>query len=309
MTAITADAPSSASLPGESDLGLFGPDSVAWELWGHPAALIGLARSFVIEMLNPLGAAALAEHSAYREDPLGRLRRTMDYFLTIVYGDRRQVAEANARIARVHRRVHGVDPVTGRRYSGSDAFMQLGTNMETWHSVFHAYRVLVAPLSPEQEGRFFAESALVSDAMGITPQAVRDAAAAAGHDLQLDAIPDSRDAYRAVTEQLNPTFANTAAGREVIAAILLHSTPPGDVGLYALAHALRPLMRATVALIPLELRRLAGLPTSRVGDMIAITAARPALAAARLPGARSVFELASPAGYALRREALARTTA
>ena len=78
------------------DDGLLGPDSVSWRVWSHPAVIPGVMRSFVLDMVGSThGAAALEEHSRYREDPLGRLNRTMYYFLTAVFADTATVAAAN----------------------------------------------------------------------------------------------------------------------------------------------------------------------------------------------------------------------
>src|SRR5947199_8403506 len=56
--------------------GLLGPDSVAWRVLDHPAALVGGLRALVVQSLHPLATAGVAQHSDYKRRPLERLRRT-----------------------------------------------------------------------------------------------------------------------------------------------------------------------------------------------------------------------------------------
>ena len=53
------------------------PDGVARLVHNDlPSMLIGGVSALLLQMLHPLAMAGVAEHSGYREDPLGRLRRT-----------------------------------------------------------------------------------------------------------------------------------------------------------------------------------------------------------------------------------------
>lgn len=56
------------------DDGLFGPGSMAWKVWSHPAAFVGAVRSFMAEMLSsPEGAAAIAtEFVGFEPDSTAR---------------------------------------------------------------------------------------------------------------------------------------------------------------------------------------------------------------------------------------------
>jgi len=74
-----ADYPLEHSLRYPGDSGLFGPGSITWEVVGDPAAFLGGIRALLVQACHPEVVAGVAEHSRYREDPLGRLSRTSNY--------------------------------------------------------------------------------------------------------------------------------------------------------------------------------------------------------------------------------------
>ena len=69
------------------DPGLFGPDSMAWKVHADlPGMLIGGFAALMLQMLHPLAMAGVAEHSRFREDPLGRLQRTGRFIAGTTFG-------------------------------------------------------------------------------------------------------------------------------------------------------------------------------------------------------------------------------
>src|SRR5437763_2391703 len=107
------------------DHGLFGPESVTWRVVGHQSSIVGGLRSLIIQSLHPLAMAGVAEFSDYRSRPLRRLQRTSRYVATTTFGTTEQAHEAAALVRRVHKRVRGVDPVTGREFSADDPHTQV----------------------------------------------------------------------------------------------------------------------------------------------------------------------------------------
>ena len=88
-----------------SDRGLFGPDSLTWRVNREGALLLGGGRALLLQVAHPLVAAGVSQHSNYREDPFGRLYRTLDTVTTIVFGsasDAKAVAAREARAAGIH---------------------------------------------------------------------------------------------------------------------------------------------------------------------------------------------------------------
>src|SRR4051794_22131132 len=63
-----------------------GPDSVTWRISGDARILTTAGYALVLQVAHPTVGAGVAEHSNFREDPWGRLFRTLDYTTIMVYG-------------------------------------------------------------------------------------------------------------------------------------------------------------------------------------------------------------------------------
>lgn len=102
-----ADYPLAHSLDHPGDPGLFGPGSVTWEVVGDVSAFVGGIRALLIQAAHPEVVAGVADHSRYREDPLGRLSRTSAYVTATAYGALPEVEAAVEAVRRAHRGVRG----------------------------------------------------------------------------------------------------------------------------------------------------------------------------------------------------------
>lgn len=102
-----AEYPLADSLTYSGDPGLFGPESVSWRVIGDPSAFLGGVRALLVQAAHPEIVAGVADHSRYREDPLGRLSRTSNYVTATTYGSIPEVHAAVRVVRGVHRPVHG----------------------------------------------------------------------------------------------------------------------------------------------------------------------------------------------------------
>ncbi len=146
------------SAPSADDIsGLFGPGSVTWQVDREIAVLIGSgARALLMQVAHPLVAAAVADHSRYRADPLGRLRATLDAIYTFAFGDRATALGAVEGVTRLHNAVRGVAP-DGRPYSALEPDLLLWVYATLIDSSVLAYETFVAPLSPARREQYYAE--------------------------------------------------------------------------------------------------------------------------------------------------------
>ena len=122
------------------DDGLFGPDSVAWRVHGELATLIGGLRALMLQTLHPLAMAGVADHSAFRTDPFGRLQRTAGFLAATVFGTTDDAERAIATVRRVHRHVRGTAP-DGRPYSASDPHLVTFVHVTEVDSFLAAHQV------------------------------------------------------------------------------------------------------------------------------------------------------------------------
>jgi uncharacterized protein (DUF2236 family) len=219
------------------DVGLFGPDSVAWRLHADPAMLAGGLRALLVQALEPRAMAVVDQHSLYRSDPWGRLQRTTEFVLSTTYGDRATAEAACEKVRKVHDRIRGVDPTTGRWYTASDPDLLLWIHAVEVHSFVAAYRAYAGRLDDVDADRYVAEMVRVAELV----------------DLPVGMSPRSMGELREYLRGV-PGLQMTPAAREGMRMIFF---PPMPL-------ALRPLWAipatATVAILPRVALRLYGLP-------------------------------------------------
>jgi uncharacterized protein (DUF2236 family) len=224
--------------PAEVDLGLFGPDSMAWRLHADPSMLIGGIRALLVQALHPLPMAGVAQHSDFRSDPEGRLQRTTDYVMITTFGDTASARAAAARVRAVHRRVRGIDDVTGRPYRADDPELLLWVHAVEVDSFLTAYRRYAGRLSVEDADRYVAEMVRAAELIGLHAEDVPTR------------VADLEDYLRGMTDQLMPT----EAAMDGMKFILNPPMPIVAKPLWATIGA------ATVAILPRDLRRMYRLP-------------------------------------------------
>src|SRR5207237_10791125 len=91
------------------DDGLFGPGSVGWKVHGDfPAMMMGGVAALLMQMLHPAALAGVWDHSNFRRDMQGRLRRTAQFIAGTTFGSTAHARQLIDRVRRIHARVDGV---------------------------------------------------------------------------------------------------------------------------------------------------------------------------------------------------------
>src|SRR5215467_9628928 len=87
---------------------LVSPDSVSWRVFKNPLSLfIGGVTAVIMELAEPRVRTGVWEHSAFRLNPIRRLRRTGLAAMVTIYGARSTAEPMIARIRRMHEMVAG----------------------------------------------------------------------------------------------------------------------------------------------------------------------------------------------------------
>ena len=95
----------------KGDPGLFGPNSVCWQVHGDfPSMLVGGISALLLQALHPLALAGVWDHSNFREDMLGRLRRTSQFISGTTFGSTRDADWLIERVRTIHLQVVGNAP-------------------------------------------------------------------------------------------------------------------------------------------------------------------------------------------------------
>ncbi|HEY5988022.1 MAG TPA: oxygenase MpaB family protein [Streptosporangiaceae bacterium] len=150
-----------------TDDGFFGPDSVTWRVSADLSAPVAGLRSLLMQALHPLAMAGVDQHSAWRQDPVGRLAATSAYLSIIRFGERAAAEQAAARVQRIHEHVRGVDPVTGRPYAASDPALLLWVHATLVESGIAAARLFGTPLSEQDSDRYTDEMVVAAELVGV----------------------------------------------------------------------------------------------------------------------------------------------
>ena len=89
------------------DAGFFGPGSASWAVHGGLGTMVAGIRALLMQTLHPGAMAGVHDWSRYREDPLGRLSGTIQWLVTVTFGDTGLAVSQSTRVKRFHDRVAG----------------------------------------------------------------------------------------------------------------------------------------------------------------------------------------------------------
>jgi uncharacterized protein (DUF2236 family) len=182
------------SYPG--DRGLFGPDSVTWRVIGDSSVFIGGIRALLVQAAHPEVAAGVADHSRYRDDPLGRLSRTAAYVTATAFGAMPEVDRAIATVRRHHRPVRGISH-RGEAYDADAPDLAAWVHNSLAESFLVAYEVYgPRPLEPGDADRYAREQARLGARHGASPRPETASALSAwiAHHPRIGPSPGQREA-------------------------------------------------------------------------------------------------------------------
>lgn len=239
------------------DHGFFGPDSVAWKVWGHPTSLtIGFSRAVVVEELDPNLVASVDRTQDIYKRPKTRYDRTIRYFALVAFGDSRTTSRAADVLVKVHSKAIGTEPYGGGRYDANDPDSQLWILVTGWHSVLKAYEMYgPGKLSEADEARYWADCATAAELQTCDPADV----------------PRSRAELHAYYERMRPQMSGSPIAQRAMHHLMDVSQLVDDLPL-----VLRParwvvgsFFRAgVIATLPAWMREMGDLPQSRVIDVL-----------------------------------------
>lgn len=192
----------------KGDPGLFGPQSISWQVHGDfPSMLVGGISALMLQLLHPLALAGVWDHSNFRQDLLGRLRRTSQFISGTTFGSTRDAEWLIDKVRSIHLQVVGIAP-DGRAYAASDP------DLLTWVHVAEVSSFLAAhlryrnpALARARQDAYYNEIALIAERLGA-----RD-------------VPRSCAEVEAYLQRMRPQLQCDARSLEVID-ILLQAPAP-----------------------------------------------------------------------------------
>ena len=149
------------------EAGLFGPESVSWQVHREVAVLFGGARALLMQAAHPLVIAGARQTRLYERNPWKRLERTLALQYAITFGTEAEAMAAVERINRVHQDVHGIDAVTGLPYDAMDPDLLLWVHACLVDSSLLFERLAVGRLDDRGRERFHQEQMLGAELLGL----------------------------------------------------------------------------------------------------------------------------------------------
>lgn len=156
----------------EADPGLFGPDSVTWQMHGDPMMWVAGVRALYLQALHPRAVRGVIQNSDFRRDAWGRLLRTADFVGTITYGTTAAAERAGARVRRIHTLLGATDPATGERYGVDEPGLLLWVHCAEVGSYLDVARRSGLALSDAQADRYLDEQREAARLVGLDPAGV-----------------------------------------------------------------------------------------------------------------------------------------
>jgi uncharacterized protein (DUF2236 family) len=153
--------------PPPADVGLFGPDSISWQVNRETTVLFGGARALLMQAAHPLLLAAARHTGFYERNPWKRLERTLQLTYAITFGTREEAMAAARRINQVHENIHGIDEVTGLPFDARDRDLLLWVHASLVDSQLMFEGLTVGKLDEEGRERFHHEQMFGAELIGL----------------------------------------------------------------------------------------------------------------------------------------------
>jgi uncharacterized protein (DUF2236 family) len=207
---------------------LFPPDSVAWKVNGDVTTMmIGGVSGLLLQMLHPAVLAGVWDHSDFRADMHGRLRRTAKFIAVTTYDHAEAGRAAIDRVNRIHAKLGGVLP-DGSPYRVSDPDLLAWVHVTETISFLESWIRYAEPDMPlAEQDAYFDEMARVGEA------------------LHADPLPRTRAEAGALIQSYRPQLKADARTHEV-AAMVMRQT----LGMPAVDLAAGVIMQAGMDLLP-----------------------------------------------------------
>jgi uncharacterized protein (DUF2236 family) len=162
---------SQPSVIDSADLGLFGPDSVTWQVHADPSMWFGGIRSLYLQALHPRAVAGVVQNSDFRNDPLGRLVRTANFVGITTYGTLDEAEQAGRRVRQVHRSLRATDE-HGTQFRIDDPELLLWVHCAETVSFLSVARRAGFPLTKAHADLYFHEQRTAAALVGLDPTEV-----------------------------------------------------------------------------------------------------------------------------------------
>jgi uncharacterized protein (DUF2236 family) len=163
---------------GDARAGIFGPQSISWQINCESALFLGAGRAALLQLAHPWVAAALRQHSSLLADPIARFHNTFRIVFTMVFGTTQQAFSAARGLHQLHTRIGGDLPsavagyARGSRYEANHIPALRWVYATLVESAVLAYEGVMPALTHPERETYYAESKVLAGLFGIPAAAL-----------------------------------------------------------------------------------------------------------------------------------------
>ncbi len=157
--------------------GVFGPDSLSWQVHRESALFLGAGRAALLQLAHPWVATALEQHSTVMSRPIARFHNTFRIVFAMVFGSLEQALAASRHLYALHTRIQGQMPEDiaayrrGSHYEANEIAALRWVYATLFDSAILAYECVLPPLTPSQLDLYYSETKTLAALFGL-PAAV-----------------------------------------------------------------------------------------------------------------------------------------
>lgn len=150
----------------QGDPGLFGADSATWQIHADFAGMLsGGLCALMLQTLHPAALAGVWDHSNFRDDLIGRLRRTTNFVAGTTYAPIVEAQRLIERVRRIHSKVRGLTE-NGEPYSADEPALLTWVHVTEAYGFLQGYRRYVGPVPEADADRYYDETRQIAQALG-----------------------------------------------------------------------------------------------------------------------------------------------
>lgn len=161
----------------DGDSGLFGPEAICWQVHrDFSSMLVGGISALLLQMLHPSALSGVLDYSNFKDDLLGRLRRTGQFIAATTFAGKPEALRMIERVKHIHQHIQGTTPY-GIPYRASDPALLTWVHVAEMRSFLQAHlHYKNASLSLAAQDQYYKETAIVAQALGAenVPQSVQE---------------------------------------------------------------------------------------------------------------------------------------
>lgn len=163
----TPDLPVAEVPVSRPDPAVLGPDSLAWKHAGDNLQLLMAGTTLLLQVAHPVVGAGVEQHSVFKTDPWGRMQRTAEWGMRLLYGGPEGSPQAGRELRDLHRDIKGTDD-KGRRYFALDREAYAWVHMTTYYTMVTTQRLFgEQPFTPAEESQLYREWVQQGRVLGI----------------------------------------------------------------------------------------------------------------------------------------------